>query len=52
MIRKKTDKRIYLYDSTLRDGQQTQGVDFNVSDKVAIARELDQLGIDLSLIHI
>ena len=46
MIRKKTDKRVYLYDSTLRDGQQTQGVDFNVSDKAAIARELDQLGID------
>jgi 2-isopropylmalate synthase len=38
--------RIYLYDSTLRDGQQTQGVDFSVGDKLAIARELDHLGID------
>lgn len=38
--------RIYLYDSTLRDGQQTQGVDFTPGDKVAIARELDHLGID------
>jgi len=38
--------RIYLYDSTLRDGQQTQGVDFTVGDKIAIAHELDQLGID------
>lgn len=47
MIRgKKDDKRIYLYDSTLRDGQQTQGVDFNVSDKALVADELDQLGID------
>ena len=38
--------RIYLYDSTLRDGQQTQGSDFSVGDKLAIARELDHLGID------
>jgi 2-isopropylmalate synthase len=40
------DRRIHLYDTTLRDGAQTQGVDFSVADKVAIARELDQLGID------
>jgi 2-isopropylmalate synthase len=38
--------RIYLYDSTLRDGAQTQGVDFSVTDKEAIARALDGLGID------
>jgi 2-isopropylmalate synthase len=41
-----TGERIYLYDTTLRDGAQTQGVDFGVPDKLAIARELDQLGID------
>ena len=40
------DNRIYLFDSTLRDGAQTQGVDFGVADKVAIARALDRLGID------
>jgi len=39
-------ERIYLYDTTLRDGAQTQGVDFSVADKAALARELDQLGID------
>jgi 2-isopropylmalate synthase len=39
-------ERVYLYDTTLRDGAQTQGVDFGVPDKLAIARELDQLGID------
>jgi 2-isopropylmalate synthase len=39
-------ERIYLYDTTLRDGAQTQGVDFSVADKVAISRELDRLGID------
>ena len=38
--------RIYLYDSTLRDGQQTQGIDFSVGDKLAIAHELDHLGVD------
>ncbi|HIJ37371.1 MAG TPA: citramalate synthase [Rhodospirillaceae bacterium] len=41
-----SDKRVYLYDSTLRDGAQTQGVDFSTLDKVAIARDLDRLGID------
>ena len=39
-------ERIYLFDTTLRDGAQTQGVDFGVPDKAAIARELDLLGID------
>ena len=39
-------ERIYLYDTTLRDGGQTQGVDFTIADKVAIARLLDQLGVD------
>ena len=41
-----SDNRVYLFDSTLRDGAQTQGVDFGVADKVAIARALDRLGID------
>ena len=44
--------RIYLYDSTLRDGAQTEGVDFTAVDKQDIAKRLDALGIDLSLIHI
>lgn len=39
-------ERVYLYDSSLRDGAQARGVDFTVADKVAIARELDKLGID------
>ena len=41
-----SDKRIYLFDSTLRDGAQTQGVDFSVLDKTSIAVDLDTLGID------
>lgn len=39
-------ERVYLYDSTLRDGAQTNGVDFGLADKLAIAEELDRLGID------
>ncbi len=39
-------ERIYLYDSTLRDGAQARGVDFTVSDKLAIAKALDAFGID------
>ena len=41
-----SDRRIYIYDCTLRDGAQTQGVDFSPGDKVALALELDRLGID------
>ena len=40
------DNRVYLFDTTLRDGAQTQGVDFTIADKRAIARELDKIGID------
>ncbi len=40
------DKRVYLFDSTLRDGAQTQGVDFSADDKAAIALALDRIGID------
>ena len=39
-------KRISVFDTTLRDGAQTQGVDFSVNDKRTIARALDNLNID------
>jgi 2-isopropylmalate synthase len=39
-------ERLYLYDTTLRDGAQTQGVDFSLEDKALIAQQLDVLGID------
>ena len=39
-------ERLYLFDTTLRDGQQTQGVQFSTSDKIEIAQALDALGLD------
>ncbi len=39
-------EKVILFDTTLRDGQQTQGVDFSVQDKVNIAKALDNIGID------
>jgi len=41
-----TRERISLYDTTLRDGAQTHGVDFSVEDKWLIAQQLDVLGLD------
>jgi 2-isopropylmalate synthase len=39
-------ERVYLFDTTLRDGQQTPGIDFSVEDKIVIARMLDAFGLD------
>ncbi|MCX7645962.1 MAG: citramalate synthase [Rhodobacteraceae bacterium] len=41
-----TRERLYLFDTTLRDGQQTQGVQFSAADKTQIAHALDALGLD------
>jgi 2-isopropylmalate synthase len=41
-----TRERLYLFDTTLRDGAQTNGVDFTLNDKLALAGMLDELGID------
>ena len=38
--------RLYIFDTTLRDGAQTQGVDFSIDDKEKISTSLDILGID------
>ena len=40
------ENKIYLFDTTLRDGCQTTGVNFTVSDKMIISKALDNLGID------
>jgi 2-isopropylmalate synthase len=39
-------ERLYLFDTTLRDGAQMPGVDFTLADKLKVARMLDELGVD------
>ena len=39
-------ERLYIYDTTLRDGQQTQGVQFSTPEKIQITQALDDLGVD------
>ncbi|WP_298291180.1 citramalate synthase [uncultured Litoreibacter sp.] len=41
-----TNQRLSLFDTTLRDGQQTQGVQFSTPEKIQIAQLLDQIGLD------
>jgi 2-isopropylmalate synthase len=41
-----TRERLYLFDTTLRDGQQTPGVDFSLEDKLLVMSMLDKLGVD------
>lgn len=39
-------RRIQIYDTTLRDGAQAEGIAFSLQDKILIARRLDEMGID------
>ncbi|RLC94735.1 MAG: citramalate synthase [Chloroflexi bacterium] len=39
-------QRVQLYDTTLRDGAQQEGISFSVEDKLKIVRKLDELGLD------
>jgi len=41
-----SEEKLYIFDTTLRDGAQTQGVDFSIDDKIKIAEALDKLGVD------
>ena len=40
------ERRLYLFDTTLRDGGQTQGVGFSANDKTIVAQALDRLPVD------
>ncbi len=42
-----SDNKIYIFDTTLRDGEQVPGCKLNTQQKVAIARELERLGVDV-----
>ncbi|MEM7171644.1 MAG: citramalate synthase [Pseudomonadota bacterium] len=46
MSEQSSENYVFLFDTTLRDGAQTQGVDFSVPDKIAIAKALDSVGLD------
>ena len=39
-------KKIEIYDTTLRDGAQTEGISFSSTDKIKIVKLLDNLGVD------
>jgi 2-isopropylmalate synthase len=40
-------KRIYIFDTTLRDGEQSPGISLNVNEKLKIATQLSELGVDV-----
>jgi 2-isopropylmalate synthase len=40
------NRRVYIFDSTLRDGAQARGISFSLSDKLNMLKLLDSLGID------
>ena len=42
----KSAKHVFIYDTTLRDGNQAKGISFSLEDKLAIARKLDLFGVD------
>ena len=39
-------EKIFIFDTTLRDGAQTEGVNFSIDDKNKIAKALSNLGVD------
>ncbi|MDF9826758.1 2-isopropylmalate synthase [Ereboglobus sp. PH5-10] len=41
-----TPTQVKIYDTTLRDGTQGEGINFSVTDKLLIAQKLDQFGVD------
>jgi 2-isopropylmalate synthase len=45
MLKKKDKREVFIYDTTLRDGVQSEDISFTVDDKIRIVREIDKLGI-------
>ena len=39
-------KKIYIFDTTLRDGEQSPGASLNTHEKLEIAKQLERLGVD------
>ena len=44
---KKANDRIFIFDTTLRDGEQSPGVNLGVKEKIEIARQLEHIGVDI-----
>jgi isopropylmalate/homocitrate/citramalate synthase len=42
-----SDKKIFIFDTTLRDGEQVPGCKLNTSEKVDLALQLEELGVDI-----
>jgi 2-isopropylmalate synthase len=42
-----TGDKVYIFDTTLRDGEQSAGIGFTIDEKLAIARQLERLGVDI-----
>ena len=42
-----SEDRIRIFDTTLRDGEQSPGCSMNLSEKLALARQLERLGVDV-----
>ena len=40
-------RKIKIFDTTLRDGEQSPGASLNVEEKLVIARQLERLGVDI-----
>ena len=40
-------RKLYIFDTTLRDGEQSLGITLNVKEKLAIGRQLVKLGVDI-----
>lgn len=40
-------ERLYIFDTTLRDGEQSPGATMNVAEKIRIATQLEELGVDI-----
>ena len=47
MTKEKLPKHVYIFDTTLRDGEQTPGVCYTLEEKIEIAKQLDELGVDV-----
>ena len=39
--------RLFIFDTTLRDGEQVPGCQLNTVEKIEVARQLEQLGVDI-----